>query len=226
MSTTPDAPKPTRTVAYDNEGFFRVEHQHVPHKDKPYEFVKRIGAVTILPIVGATTATPLALQVKNERYHYGTSIGLPGGNVDGGLDNPETPLATALRELREETGFGFADNVPPRVTIFRLRNPSNVIDYPRFLAIAHDVTFIGGQQDSEHEHVTPMPIPLTEYVAPLFRLERGETYPELNAAFAKAGLELGQAAVMEWLINPQAENTAAIANSFNPWLFLEHSAAS
>jgi hypothetical protein len=97
-----------RTVKYDGQ-LFRVEHQNVDGRDLPYEFVRRIGAVTMLPIILEDPNHPLALVVQNKRLYYGTSVSLPGGNKDGGFENPEPPVSTALRELREETGYGYKD---------------------------------------------------------------------------------------------------------------------
>jgi len=209
-----------RITAYDIGGFFRVEHQQVPHKSKPYEFVTRIGAVTMLPVALDAKGIPQAVVIKNERYHYGTSVNLPAGNLGGSIDRPEDPRRTALRELREETGYGYPRGVASAISMFRLREVSNSIDYPRFFGVMHGVEYIGGQQASDHEKITLQPIPLEDYIDPLLCLQRGETYPEVNAAFAKAGMELGRSAITEWLVAPTEQNTASIAESFAPWLVL------
>lgn len=208
-----------RTTAYDIDGFFRVEHQNVAHKDKPYEFVKRIGAVTMLPITVGEQGRAFALTTRTERYHYGVApMSLPAGNMDGGLDNPESPHKTALRELREETGHGYLVQPHNALSIFRLRDVSNTIDYPRYFAVMRNVVDIGDKDDNPHEQVTLTPTPLQAYVEPLFRLQRGETYPEVNAAFAKAGMELGREAVMQWLVAPSDNLSEQVRESFDPWL--------
>lgn len=210
----------TRETVYDIGGFFRVEHQPVPHRNTPYEFVKRIGAVTMLPILGDSW-TARVLTIENKRYHYGTSVNLPAGNMDGGMENPELPAETAIRELREETGHGYPDGVEPKVSVYRLRDVSNTIDYPRFFAIMRGVSHIGGEEPSEQEQIRLMPMSLEAYVDPLFELERGETYPEINAAFAKARMELGRRTVLNWLADPTPYVDDLVADAFNPWLIRE-----
>jgi hypothetical protein len=145
-------------------------------------------------------------------------MSLPAGNMDGGLDNPESPQQTALRELREETGHGYLVQPHNALSVFRLRTVSNTIDYPRYFAVMRNVVDIGDKHDSPQEHVTLTPTPLQEYVEPLFGLQRGETYPEVNAAFAKAGMELGREAVMQWLIAPSDSLSSQVHESFDPWL--------
>lgn len=175
----------------------------------------------MLPIIKGHEDGPLALVVENKRYHYGTAVSLPGGNIDGGLDTPEHPRRTAVRELQEETGYGYASDAEQEVSLFALRGVSNSIDYPRFFAVMHNVEYIGGQVHSPQEIVTPQPIPLAEYVDPLLTLERGEIYPEVNAAFAKANMELGRQAIMEWLVQPATADAHAIEASFDPWLIAQ-----
>lgn len=221
MSQNPEKiSRPARTTAYDIGGFFRVEHQTVPHKPLPYEFVKRIGAVTMLPIRFDHEGKAQALVIENTRYHYGTALGLPAGNMDGGIDLPESPKDTALRELQEETGYGYPEDAKPDIAMFRLRTVSNTIDYPRYFGIMRDVSYIGGEKLAEHEQIVRQPIPLEQYVDPLFTLERGETYPEINAAFAKAGMAVGREAVLHWLTTPKQPATL-MAEHFSPWLLAE-----
>lgn len=208
-----------RTTVYDIGGLFRVEHKIVPHKDKPYEFVKRIGAVTMLPTTLNEQGEVFALTTQTTRYHYGVApISLPAGNIDGAMDAPEPPHQTALRELREETGHGYLSQPDNALSVFRLRDVSNTIDYPRYFAVLRNVTEVGGTDDNPHEQVILTPMPLKEYVEPLFTLQRGETYPEINAAFAKAGMELGREAVMQWLTSPNDSLSSQINESFDPWL--------
>lgn len=210
-----------RTIAYDIGGFFRVEHQPVPHKDRPYEFVKRIGAVTTLPITLNQRGEAFALTTLTKRHYYGEApLSLPAGNTDGGFENPETPDKTALRELKEETGYGYNNLADDALSVFRLRGVSNTIDYPRYFAVMRNVVEIGGKDDNPHEVVTLTPTPLREYIEPFFGLQRGETYPEVNTAFAKAGMELGKEAVMQWLIAPTDELCTQIHESFEPWLIV------
>ena len=205
-----------RKIVYQG-ALFQVEHMPVPGRKQPYEFVRRMGAVTMLPIIDSDGG-PLALTVENRRYHYGNSRGLPGGNVDllPGLTVCEHPGMTAIRELKEEVGYGYALPGHRDLSLFSLRTVSNTIDYPRYFAVMRHVVPVGGVIDSEREKVIAQPMPLAEYVDPLFSLQRGETYPEINAAFAKAEKEMGAAAVLQWLIDDS--HKADIEAAFDPWL--------
>ncbi len=209
-----DAPRET----VHNGGLFRLEHQPVDGYPVPYEFVRRIGAVTMLPIFYGAGG-PNVLAIHNARLYYGSSIGLPGGNMEGGFDEPELPATTAERELKEETGYGFRSVSSRNLDIFSLRGLSSTITYPRFFAVMRNVVYLGGEDDNPHEVVTPQPVPLDEYVDKLFRLERGELYPEVNAAFAKAGMQLGKDAVREWLLRgSDSRHGEEVTAAFEPWM--------
>jgi 8-oxo-dGTP pyrophosphatase MutT (NUDIX family) len=210
--------KSPRSVVYDDGQLFKVEHQLVEGRELPYEFVSRVGAVTILPIIHQRPADPQALVIHNKRLYYGSSVGLPGGNLDGGFENPEPPAVTAERELREETGYGYEQPEDRDISTFALRNLSNTIAYTRYFAVMRGVRGIGGADDNPHEIVTLRPMPLDAYVDPLFRLSRGEMYPEVNAAFAKANMELGRDAVMGWLVGDDIPGAARVPETFEPWL--------
>jgi len=209
--------KPGREVVFEDQ-LFRVEHQPVDGRAMPYVFVTRIGAVTILPIIQRPAETPQALVIQNKRLYYGTSVGLPGGNIDGGFERPERPALTAERELLEETGYGYSWPGDRNIDVFRLRNLSNTIDYPRFFAVMRGVDYVGGEDNNPHEIVTCRPMPLDEYVDPLFELDRGEMYPEVNAAFARAERRLGREAAMSWLLAERVPQAADVPQAFAPWL--------
>ncbi len=80
---------------------FRVEmasHQSADGQVHQREVVRHPGAVTILPMVDSQHVC----LIKNYRVAVAqTLIELPAGTLEPG----ETPLATAARELIEETGF-------------------------------------------------------------------------------------------------------------------------
>jgi 8-oxo-dGTP pyrophosphatase MutT (NUDIX family) len=210
---------PAREDVYSGE-LFRIQHQPVPGRANPYEFASRIGIVTAFPIIIQPPETPLALVIRNERRHYDVArLSLPGGHQDGGFDHPEAPGATAVRELQEETGYGFAGT--PNMDIFRLRSISHTIDYPRFLAVMRGVVHLGGAEDNPNERVTLRPISLHQFAADLLHLRLGELQTEINTGFAKAGLELGHEAVMSWLVGSNEPGAAQVPYSFEPWMKLE-----
>jgi hypothetical protein len=207
-----------RKVVYESS-LFRVEEQPIEGCSKPFTFVKRIGAVTILPVVFGLSG-PQALTIDNKRQYYGTSaLSLPSGNAAGGHERPEPPDSTTLRELREETGYGYPDSAKPNMDIFALRTISNTIDYPRYFAVVRDVEYLGGEDDNPNEVITLRPTPLEEYTDELLRLANGRIYPEVNSAFAKAGMECGREAVLGWLTGDLAVASATdVPQSLEPWL--------
>jgi 8-oxo-dGTP pyrophosphatase MutT (NUDIX family) len=207
-----------RAVVYEGGRLFRVEHQPVPGRDAPYEFIRRIGATTVLPITNID-GEPHVVAILNNRAFYGASFGLPGGNADGGFDRPEHPTLTGLRETKEEIGYGYWEGVEPNVDTFVMRPISSTILYDRSFSVARGLEYIGGELHSPHEIITASTMPLQKYIDPLFRMNRGELYPEINLAIAKAGQEVGHTPVIDWLANGgQSQYAAAIVQSFEPWM--------
>ncbi|MEK7152832.1 MAG: NUDIX domain-containing protein [Patescibacteria group bacterium] len=206
-----------RSVAYDGS-LFRVEHQPIKDRVLPYEFVHRIGATTVLPIA-EIDGEPKVLGIRNTRAYYGVSLGLPGGNAGGGFDNPEHPTDTGLRELREETGYGYREGVFPDADTFLLRSASNSILYNRSFSVVRGIEYVGGEVNSAHEVVEVQPVSLEEYMNPLFVGKCGELYPEINLAIVNAGLAVGRKPVLDWVMNgSQSEYTEAVVASFEPWM--------
>lgn len=207
-----------RSVAYDGGQLFRVEHQIVPGRQRPYEFVKRIGATTVLPIT-EIGGEPYVVAIHNTRAYYGAREGLPCGNAEGGFDNPEHPTDTGLRELREETGYGYAAGAQPNVDTFTLRPVSNTILYDRSVSVVRGVQYLGGEDDNPREVIKVQPVPLNEYITPMFRLQREELYPEFNMALAKAAMEVGEDLVLDWLARGvDSPDAPAVVASFQPWM--------
>lgn len=207
-----------RAVVYDNGQLFRVEHQQIPGRDRPYEFVRRIGATVVLPITQIEDR-PHVVGIHNTRAYYGPSLGLPSGNAEGRFAHPEHPARTGLRELQEETGYGYAPDHAPNVDVFRLRAVSNTILYDRHFAVARDVEHIGGELYSPREVVDLRIAPLEEYLDPLFAMKQGALYPEVNLSLAKAAREVGHDETLDWIVNggesPYADEVIA---SFEPWM--------
>lgn len=209
-----------RTIVHQGQ-FFRVEHQPIDGRELPYEFVRRIGATTVLPIVSGPGlyAEPYVVSIHNTRAFYGASFGLPGGNANGGFDRPEHPTLTGLRETREETGYGYPQNKEPNVDSFLLRDVSNTILYDRSFLVARGLEYMGGELHSAHEVVEPRLVPLEDYLQPLFAMQGGHLYPEINLAIAKAGLEIGREETTDWLVlGEQSPYAADVIASFEPWM--------
>lgn len=208
-----------RNIVYER-GPFRVEEQPIAGREEPYVFVQRIGSATVIPILRDANGDLQVLTVDVQRTHYGTSkLTLPGGNAKGGHGNPEAPADMILRELQEETGYGYPDGAPRNMDIFAFRRYGSTIEYPRHIGFVRDVVYIGGKEDNPDEIVTPNPTPLIEYADALLRLANHHTYVDVNAAIGKAGMEHGREAVLAWMAGyMETPRAADVPQSFEPWL--------
>lgn len=75
-----------------------VTQQDAAGGTKPRQVILHPGAVVIVPLLAGNRVC----LIRNERVAVSqTLIELPAGTIDP----PEEPTATAVRELREETGF-------------------------------------------------------------------------------------------------------------------------
>lgn len=87
---------------------FRVERVDVPlagGASLVFDRVVHPGAAVILPLLDERRV----VMLRNYRHSIGTELlELPAGT----LDPPEAPLACALRELEEETGYRAASMTP------------------------------------------------------------------------------------------------------------------
>jgi hypothetical protein len=212
--------KGERTVVYDGGQLFRVEHQVIDGRRLPYEFVRRVGATTVLPIT-TMDDKPHVIGIRNTRAFYGTSMGLPGGNADGGFENPEHPGRVGVRELGEEAGYGYPAGATPNIDTFLLRPVSNSILYDRSFSVARDVTYVGGEHANPNEVVEVVAAPLDEYMEPIFALRQGDLYPELSLAFARARQEVGHDQVIDWLSRGgDSPHASDVVESFGPWMTL------
>ncbi len=210
--------KTERAVAYDGGQLFRVEHQPIDGRRMPYEFIRRVGATTVLPIT-EVAGEPHIVSIYNTRAYYGGRLGLPGGNADGRFDNPEHPTATGLREVHEETGYGYRPDTLPNVDTFVMRPVSTTILYDRSFSVVRGLEYIGGEDNNPREVVEPRLVSVEEYLDPLFAMRRGELYPEINLAIAKAGLEVGRDQTTDWVINGEQSSYAQeVVASFDPWM--------
>jgi 8-oxo-dGTP pyrophosphatase MutT (NUDIX family) len=206
-------------IVYDNGQLLRVEHRHIPGRDRPYEFVHRVGATVVMAITNAQT-DPHVLVARTTRAGYGVSHdSLPGGNADGRFESPEHPTVTGLRELREETGFGYTEGTLWKQDTLLLHGVSKTILYDRHLLVARDVVEIGGKLDNPREVVDITPTPLDEFMDPLYAGSRENIFPEIQLAMIKAGSEVGRDEVRDWMINgANSEAADAVVAGFSPWM--------
>lgn len=202
-----------RDFPYEGK-LLRVEHVQQPGRPLPYEFVERLGAVTIVPIITDNEGNHSVMTIRNERTHYGVCHELPGGNFDGEFDQQENPFDAALRELKEETGYVPEDD--STVDVFKMRNISRTIIYPRYIAVARKLEYSGGEISNPSEVITPEPTAVETYLDGILDLSREEAYPEMTLAFAKAAKELGRSTLLGWLVS--GANNAQVSESFKPWM--------
>ncbi|MBI2009153.1 NUDIX hydrolase [Candidatus Saccharibacteria bacterium] len=66
-----------------------------------FEMLKRPDTVTVIPII-----VDKILTIEDEQPHSGTRLSFPGGRVDADEDST---LSAAKREVKEETGYDFAN---------------------------------------------------------------------------------------------------------------------
>ena len=95
-----------RTVHQGRAVSFRVDTVRLPNgKKATREYVDHPGAVSVLPFLDDKTV----VLVEQYRYPVGlATLEIPAGKLDPG----EGLLACVKRELREETGYKAARNVP------------------------------------------------------------------------------------------------------------------
>jgi hypothetical protein len=151
-----------RTIALDGR-LYRAEHEDVG-REFPYEHLHRIGATIVMPITEINGSAHV-VEIHNQRICYGKTVGLPGGNAEGGFDDPEDPTVTGLRELRQETGHGYPEGASPNIDTFALPPLSTTFRWARAFMVARGVVEIGGQQTSPAESIEVRPVPLEEFMA-------------------------------------------------------------
>ncbi len=92
------------TIAYDG-GFLKVHRDTVSLPDGKHtkrEYIRHPGAVVIIPVLdNGKVLLERQYRYPNDRVF----IELPAGKIDPGED----PLACAMRELEEETGYSATD---------------------------------------------------------------------------------------------------------------------
>ncbi len=114
-------------------------------------------AVVILPMLDEQTV----VLIRNERFAVDQNLWeLPAGTIEPGTGGAgEKPLACAVRELTEETGYRAA-RIEPLAAFY----PSPGICTELMHAfVAHDLTHVGQQLD-ENERITVEVTPLAQSI--------------------------------------------------------------
>jgi 8-oxo-dGTP pyrophosphatase MutT (NUDIX family) len=196
---------------------FQVEHEEVG-REFPYEHLRRIGATLVLPITEIDGA-PHVVEIHNDRVSYGKTVGLPGGNAEGGFDNPENPVETGLRELQQETGYGYPEGTNPDIDIFKLPPLSTTFRWERAFMVARNVVEIGGQETSPAESIEVQPVPLDKFMEPVLALDRGDLFQETTMAFVRAHRAVGPEGVLDWLLRgAESAHADTVVDGFGRWM--------
>ena len=132
---------------------FRTDRVRSPRTGKDYDFyiLESNPWVNIIPL------TPKKEVVMVRQYRHGIrdlTLEIPGGLVDEG----DTPIEAAKRELIEETGYQ-TEEVIPLGSVFP--NPA-ILDNRCHTFLAKDVFPAGDQQLDEREDIEVLCRPLTE----------------------------------------------------------------
>ncbi|MBK6487643.1 MAG: NUDIX hydrolase [Gemmatimonadetes bacterium] len=128
------------------------------------EIIRHPGASAVIPFASDPAGDdPQVLLIRQFRYAAERVIyEIPAGRLEPG----ETPLACAIRELREETGCTAA-RVEPLITIY---TTPGFTDEKIHLFMATGLT-IGASSPEADEFIEVVTIPLSEV---LLMIERGE----------------------------------------------------
>jgi ADP-ribose pyrophosphatase len=141
---------------------FDVHALELPRRDggtMRREVIVPRDAVVILPLLdidapGAAPGTPRIVLIQNQRFSVGrTLIELPAGTMEVG----EEPLATAARELEEESGYR-ADTLE---LLAAFHPTPGFCTELMHLYLARGLTHVGQHLD-ETEHIEPLIVPFDE----------------------------------------------------------------
>jgi ADP-ribose diphosphatase len=141
---------PDRT-AY--QGFVRVVHRtlRLPDgREAVWDMLDAPATATVLPL---TVDQEVVLVRQFRAGPMAQVLSLPGGLIDEG----EEPVAAAVRELREETGYA-ADRVEPAASIH-----ANFRTRPGHTLVAHGCRWVGEPQLDDLEDCQPLLVDLPEF---------------------------------------------------------------
>lgn len=123
-----------------------------------YEKIARPDTMIIFPVLEDGNI----LLVEDTQSGEGTSLTAPAGKVEPG----ETPEETAVRELKEETGYE-----PERVELWYSRQPHSKIDYFHYIFIGHGCRKVCEAEPEAGEIIELKPSSFDQLVA---HVESGE----------------------------------------------------
>jgi 8-oxo-dGTP pyrophosphatase MutT (NUDIX family) len=107
-----------------------------------FERIKRADTVLVV-----CSIDDKILVIEDEQPGRGKKLKLPGGRVD---PDDDSHLAAAKREIREETGYEFAN-----LKLVNVMQPENKIEWFVSIFVATDVTHQELAKADAGEHITP-----------------------------------------------------------------------
>lgn len=176
-------PKPWEIISSKKDKSYRVfslrtDRAISPRTGQDHNFfvLESSSWVNVIPL------TPENEVVLVRQYRHGirdVTLEIPGGLVE----NLDTPLKAAQRELSEETGYRAAEIIP----LGRVHPNPAIQDNQCFTFLARDVFPAGGQQQDEKEDIQVLVRPLSEI--PRLIKEGDITHSLVLAAFYRFYME-------------------------------------
>lgn len=126
------------------------EQQMFDGTTKTFEKLKRPDTVNVLPVVGDKL-----LILKLKQPHHQAVLALPGGRCEEGEDF----LATAQRELLEETGYE-----AEKYALWRSFQPEEKIEWTIHTYIGHNATQAQSMAADNGERIEPLLLTFEEFL--------------------------------------------------------------
>ena len=116
-----------------------------------FEKVARPDTAVVIPVLNDNTI----LLIEDSQPHRETVTSTPSGRVEPG----ETPQETAVRELKEETGFQ-----PRDIELLCAYFPEEKIDWSLYIFIGHGCEKVADAEPEAGERIVQKPVSFEEFI--------------------------------------------------------------